>query len=436
MSLRLGLFVVCVVGLGVLLRSINLDSLHSIEADERSWHQVGLSLLRDGVPATWTIFYAAYNSPVVIPCAQGSGIAVRPYLDHPPVFSLLIGMWAYLVRQTDFCEVNWVLLRIPMIILAGATLILTFLFVRRFLGLSSALFALLAFTFFPSHVVASRFIATEHFIAFLLLLGLYCFSFWDDLSSQRSRNYLLLFLLVLCVVAPLVKLTGVVVPVSLILLACVHRRWHLALFFGLGLLFSFLLFFLYGWYYDLHTFLTILAAHHNRPQSSTHFWSFFTAHDLGNFPFFDPSVIVGLSGVFSVGVVHSWKRSAYIITPLIVLSFLFLWVAPVDASAWYRYVIYPFVAIGLGFVFSRLYHNDFTHLPLFLPLLFVMLDLGLLQRQDSLRIGLLILYGVLLLPMLVGSRFLPFRFVFVPSLFLLFFFETLWVAGVLGYPLF
>ena len=429
--------VVALVVIGLLLRIIHLGEVRPIEWDERTFFQVGVSLLRVGVPATWSIFSGVYHGHASINCGDVTYAVVIPYLDHPPLFSLLVGLWSYAVGMRDFCALDWALVRVVMIFIAALSFGAVYLLTQKVFGETLATFSLLAFVFFPSHVVAARFVTPEHLIALLLMLGLYLFAVFETTRSPSLRRLVVFLMGALCLGSPLTKLSGVVVSASLVLLAFTKRHYWLGVLLCWASLLSALLFVGYGWYYDWDAFRSVLAAHHNRGQTFVHFWTLFTTLDLGNnFSLFDPSVIAGLVG--ALGLALSTKRGAgaYVYIPLIVFSFLYLYVAPWEAYGWYKYSLFPLVAVGLGFMFTQLYSNNAVYLALFLPLLSMMLQQSaLLSDQADRRLMVGVFYAAALLPVVMGSRLLQLRVVFIPLLILLFAFEVLWVFRIFQYPL-
>jgi len=417
--------------IALLLRTVNLGEFHPIDLDEKTWLMVGTSLIDTGQPTTWSIFVGAYSK-------AGADInteSVTPYLDHPPLFSLLVGGWAHFWGETDTNNLNWELVRVPMIVISLATIILTYLFVRRAFGKTMALFTLTAFVFFPSHVISSRIIAAEHMIGLLLMLGLYLFAVFATTKNERVKKVTGGAMIFLCLVSLLFKLSAIVVPATLCFLALYKRQWKLGTALSLASLASVLIYMGYGYYYNWEAFVNVLFAHQVRPQSFVHFWTIFTLLDIGHFPFWDPSIIIGLAG--AVGLVAASPRKndnrMYIFIPLLFNSLLFMMIAPVEAYGWYKYSLYPLMAIGLGYVFFQLYKQRVAWYILFLPLLGLMLqNSGLVGNQFGMRLIVIIIYLLLLLSIIFRDKFLHLREVFLPLLFLLFVFEIVWTLRVLG----
>jgi hypothetical protein len=432
-SLKPLLFLVLII-IAVLLRSVNLGEFRpaNLGPDEQSWLMVGTSLIETGTPTAWTIFYGTYWAAGI-----NTSATVTPYLDHPPLFSLLVGGWAYWLGEMNMGSLNWELVRIPMIVISVLTIIFTYLFVRRAFGYTEATFVLLAFVFFPSHVVASRIIAAEHFIGLLLMLGLYLFAVFETTKNKRIKQEVGEIMVILCAVSLMIKLWAVVIPGTLCFLALYRRRWKLSVMLILATLVSVLIFAGYGYYYNWEAFVGILKAHQDQAQTFAHFWTFFTKLDIGYFGFFDVSIIVGLIGIIGLAIEKGIKgRGIYVFVPFLVISFLFLYVATGMAYGWYKYLLYPLIAVGLGHVFAQLYRGRYEYLVLFLPMLSMMMqNSNILNDQMDRRFILFIFYGLPVLTLLLRGRFLQLKSVFLSLLIFLFIFEVLRVTSVLGYKL-
>lgn len=145
-SMKPVLFLLLIV-IAFFLRVGDLGKFNPIAPDEISWMMVGASLIEKGAPSSWTMF--PHKN---VAMSEGCRQAVTPFLAHPPAFSLVVGGWAWLVGETDWCVTNWAQVRVPMIIISILTIIVTFLFVRRVFDNTTANFVLLAFVFFFRHM--------------------------------------------------------------------------------------------------------------------------------------------------------------------------------------------------------------------------------------------------------------------------------------------
>lgn len=429
-AVRVAAVVLLVIGL--LLRTGHLETFRPIGHDELSWIYVGDSLLRTGVPTSWSYFPHPYASVDI-----GCDVVVTPMLEYPPLFALFIGTWSLFTGALDWCAMSWEFVRIPMIAIAFLVMFFTYLLARRLFGEVVALFSLLAFTFFPSHVITSRFVIPEHFIGLLLILGLYCYTFFVSTQQVGVRYLMLVFMTLLSIAAPLSKFWGFAVPGSLVLLSAFYRRWHVAALLSVASLVSGVLLMLYGYYYDWDVFRDAMYMQHGRAASLVHFWTLFTKLDIGWFEFYDPSIIFGMIGALLL-VATSWsgkeERGMYVFAPLFNVSFVLSYLAPYEAWGWYKYFVYPLLALGMGFIFAQLYRGQFAYYILFLPLLLVMLQhSGIMPSQLDRQDMVIVLYALTAFSLLLPHRTLASRALFLSLLALLVTFEVVWAGRILGY---
>src|SRR3989344_4025422 len=84
--------------LGFVLRAHNLSTWPRLGAtfDEYAWTWLGMSLIHDGVPSSWSN-YAEYADFREYKEYQNATFwIVKPYLEHPPLFGLIAGAFAKL----------------------------------------------------------------------------------------------------------------------------------------------------------------------------------------------------------------------------------------------------------------------------------------------------------------------------------------------------
>jgi hypothetical protein len=410
------------------LRMYRVEVFNSATSDERLWLMAGVSLLTEGVPTAWTIQWPQHRWDEYWYASNG---VVTPWLDHPPLFALMAGGWALLTGVPNTGIPTQAVLRFPMVILSVATIFFTWLFVRDICGEKAALFVLAVYTFFPTDLVASRFILPEHAMPFLLILGLY--AWWHYLRETDEKRFFWVWVLLgVSFVAPLCKLIGVIIPMTIGLLMLIHRTYRLLLMLVMTGIASAMLYLLYAWFYGWEIFVGAQTAHVQRAQSFDHFWSFFTKLSTGNIYMFDPTMIIGWAGLFILLATTKDKGARNLFfAALISISFFFLFVASIENYDWYKYPIYPLMAIGTGIIFYRIYKGDYWYLFFFLPLLAeIMQNTALVADQAQRRVLMILMYSIAIFSLLLHRAL--FRRVFVGLLLLLFLLETIWYLRMLG----
>ncbi|HSP64589.1 MAG TPA: glycosyltransferase family 39 protein [Candidatus Deferrimicrobium sp.] len=326
---------------------------HNINNDEFEWGWAGQSLLLHGHPSSWS--YLAGYPP-------GGGVMANPvthallpwqprWVDHPPLFSALVGVFALAAGETAPSTVSLSVIRLVPVLCSVACVGLLYLLVRRHLGrpVAAVAAALLAFT--PVAVTASALVEAEWLLAVFLLGALL-------LVGRRDRLGVAC-LVALCLLAPLVKETGVVVAGSACVMLLLGRRWRLALgvaaagAVGAGLIAA------WGAIVDWPAFVATTQAQfarHATPSNPLAFLMSLVSGYGNRVPFRDPVWYAGLLGVVAALVICAARRrwrEAVFIAPVVAMSLLMLVAAPGQVTqwnGWYRLAIYPLVYVGAAWL--------------------------------------------------------------------------------------
>ncbi|HEV1997939.1 MAG TPA: glycosyltransferase family 39 protein, partial [Candidatus Dormibacteraeota bacterium] len=250
-----GLGAAMAVGLVLRLNQYSLAPLPSDNQDELDWTWAGLGIITKGVPYGWSNLHV-YTDRISV-AANGTTFAVaHPFLDHPPLFSLMVGFAAWLQGARELSDATVAMVRPVPIALAILTLFLLYLLGRRIVGAPAAMAGTFLLATAPAAVLVQRQVEAESLLAPLLLLAL--------ISLQRRllgdvRARWVATLLSCCVLAPLAKVSGVAVAggAAAVLLGAGHWRMALATvvagMVGLGG------FFVYGLTYNADLFFRVVS---------------------------------------------------------------------------------------------------------------------------------------------------------------------------------
>lgn len=353
-----------------ILRSHNYDRVPTANhLDEMLYAWSGLYLIEEGVPVSWStldypkraeVFKGKISYQGGIP--EASVTLYKPWLDEPPLFSLLVGSFAHLyqAKKTDFVPASYI--RMPVVLLAGFTSIMIFLITRMVSGFWTGILAMLIFGTTPILVFASRTAMPENIIAFLLTVIMYLLlKFY-----QKPRFLYLIFLPVLVGIAGLSKPTGYfLLPLALFLIFSVLYKlkkskqallWCLYLI--IGTLPFIIIYFWYGLHFDREIFWQITSTQSHRPVGFNSLAWFFISPAYRTQILKDSWYIFGLlsAAFFIFSPLEGLKK-------LISLAFVY-WIAVVmisggegDLLPWYRFPSFPFLAIltawGLQYLVKR-----------------------------------------------------------------------------------
>ncbi|MBI2327299.1 hypothetical protein HYU92_03165 [Candidatus Curtissbacteria bacterium] len=102
--------------LGLILRFLDYDKFPPFDAtkDEFFYSWAGMSLIQTGTPKSWSIFNAYPDGELVYKWGTWYRL-VSPWLDKPPLYSLITGSWVLLNGARDLFDVRLSILRVILI---------------------------------------------------------------------------------------------------------------------------------------------------------------------------------------------------------------------------------------------------------------------------------------------------------------------------------
>ncbi len=342
----------------LVIRLLTYQSLpHNINNDEFEWGWAGQSLLLNGHPSSWS-YLSGY--------APGGGVMANPvthallpwqprWVDHPPLFAAVVGAFAVAAGETSPSAVSLSVIRLVPVLCSVVCVGLLYLLVRRHLGWPVAAVAATLLAFTPVAVTASALVEAEWLLAVFLLLALL-------LVGRRDRLGVAC-LVAICLLAPLIKETGIVVAGSACLMLLLAHRWRLAVAVAAAGVVGMSLIVAWGAIVDWPAFVATTQAQfarHATPSSPLAFLMSLASGYGNRVPFRDPVWYAGLLGVVTaLGVCAARRRwrEAVFIAPVATMSLLMLVTAPgrvTQWNGWYRLAIYPLVYVGAAWLVVEL----------------------------------------------------------------------------------
>ncbi len=344
------LTLIIVLVLTFILRAHNFEKTPAIgNLEEMLYAWSGIYLVETGVPISWsTLDYpkrAKYFSGVIKSNGGKPDAGVnlyKPWLDEPPLFSLLVGSFAHLygAKRTDMIPAAFI--RTPVIIIAFFTSIVIFLIARFVSGFWTGVLAILVYGTTPIIVFGSRLAVPENLIAFLFSLTLLLILFY--LKKPKFRYLVLIPLF--AGLAGLSKPTGFFIAPIAIYFAITKKDFKGVIYIFLGTLLFILLYILYGLHYDSEIFWRITSLQSFRPVGFGSLAWYLVS------PSYDWRTLIDSWYIFLTA-----AFVFYIFLPFqdhrkIVIFSLVYWVIVVmlsggegDLLAWYRYPTFPLLSI-------------------------------------------------------------------------------------------
>ena len=330
-------------------------------ADEMAWTMVGTSLLQAGVPTGWSYFEYPSRQEVVI--NDQFYPLVTPYLDHPPLFSLVPGsiQWLKKASVTEPLGFEW--LRFPVVLIGCLNLVL-FYFVSKSLFatksehlVSTALFALT-----PSIIFSSRLVLAENvLITWLLLLILLITKL-----EQYRRIFPVAVILVTCLMI-LTKVAGIALVAGIGLYALLYKNYRLLWLLIIGAVTGFVTTLAYASYYNLDLFFSIQSqqSSYRHQDLISPLISLFIQPELVNSLYFDGFIALGCIALVLIAL---WDRSQRqtLVLSVSVMYILFIVVAVgalIGAPdsflgsalyGWYLYPLYPLFVLAIADMLEEL----------------------------------------------------------------------------------
>jgi len=333
--------VITILGSAIRIYKYDQIPVHNWTADEYAFAWSGMSLIKNHVPTSWS-WLKAYGDLPKATWKGGIYQLVTPWLDHPPLFSLIVGSAAILGGANTFFDCTLTSIRIPSLIFGILAIPLFYILSLKLCNTNVAIISTLILATNPNTVFLSRLAVSENLMLFLSLLTLLCFLRYCE-SSNSTYLYISAFL---AGIASLAKITGFFLVPMLCLLLIYRHKWRESLgVFVIGLLLL-SVYFIYGSIYDLELFLKILQSHTER------FDNFLLFKEIILKPVFFEDGWLTFSWLILIAVFRTSKANIkyqIIYIPIIVYSFILLFTGSQSHFyAWYLIPYFPFLFLALG----------------------------------------------------------------------------------------
>jgi hypothetical protein len=348
-----------IVVLAALLRfhDYALVPFHHETADEYQHAWEGWHLLHEGVPAAWSTFPDRY------PAGQTRDfrwfgdryVLVRPYFDHPPLFSIPVGLVCSLAGARTFLDCTLPAMRlVPILLSLWGVVLLRRLALTYGAGERGALLACLVYATLPVIVMAQRLVKAESLLALLFMGTMIALGGGEagtpatDAAPPRRRA---LRAGMLGFLAIWTKATGITVSLAAALLLAGRRRWRDVVLVAALAAAALVSYAAYGVAYDGGIWARILDA-----QSTTKWVSMEAFHDL-----LGGKVVVKWFGrgtylfLLLAVVVTARGRARALLLPLVLYGAVLALTADHRVIyGWYRVPLYPFLCVAAGLYLDRM----------------------------------------------------------------------------------
>ena len=342
-----------VTGLALFLRLHRVADapLFTDNLDEIQFTWAGLNLILHGDAYTWSF---APGYPAYIPFnAFGVTVpTVHHWLDHPPLFALIMGGWVWLLGVRDMTGFTAAQVRFLPVMFSTLTIPLTYLLGRRFLGPPAAIAGAALLATAPAAILLGRQAEPESLQAVLLLAAL-LLSF--RVLEGRGGTWTLLALLVCCLAAPLAKVSGIAVAGICAVILVASGQWRLGAALGLAGLAGLAAFALYGAFIDWGQFIRAQSVHASFRIGVMSGYDFISGSAGINRRLRDGWWLLGWIGLGLIAARSDRRRQLFGVWPAAAYAATILVIAgerQVEQYGWYRQIIYPEIYLGAGCVIA------------------------------------------------------------------------------------
>ena len=348
-----------VVCLGFLLRAYMYQYIpFSGEPDELYSVWNGLSLIEDGVPSSWSGLSAYEEKDIIFFGQIGGGswengafrmyTIVRPWFDHFPMFSLIVGGNAKLFNMEKLKVLPTGIIRLPMLFFGLVSLVLIYLVTKKLFNRDVAFVSLLFFATSPIIVFSSRMVVLENL---LVIFELILINFVYEFLKTNKRKFLYLIYLMVFLSLQL-KATGIFFVLAVGVLFLFEKKKREVVNLMLVSLLSVLTILGYGFYYDGSLFFRVMKVLTTKEVGFATIAKMFSTPTVATTGFFDGWFYFGFISMWLVIFSEKLKKEKGMV---IIISFFITWIAGLfltsartDNMGWYWLPLYPLMAISGG----------------------------------------------------------------------------------------
>lgn len=347
-----------ILGIGTWIRSVNLSvwPREGATFDEFAWTFQGLSIITKGVPTSWSP-HSAYTNRREWYNPQGAHfVLVTPYLEHPPLFGLVAGGFAYLEGIRDFSQVTIAKIRPLALFLGVLSIIAVFLLGKSVYGTRIGLLASSLYTIVPTVAIGSRLVQNENFFIPLFLLSLY---FANEYTKKPTKGKLV-GSVVLSSILPLAKVPWVAAPMSVILLFLIHKRWKEVGVTAVSTLVCFSGFLLYGFMLDSSVFTNLWKLQMARyDMAFDSLFALFRNPLIADRTFVDGWIYFGWAAMIWL-LNRDMKKTYPLILGFLAYFAVYVFAIPNEPlHGWYRYPFYPFLILATASMISEFANSNY-----------------------------------------------------------------------------
>ena len=337
--------------LGLFLRSHDLTRapLLTDNGDELQFTWAGLNMIQTGDAYTWS-YYPAYPGVTPFTAFGVTYPMVHHWLDHPPLFSLVMGGWVWLLGDRGMLDVTADQVRVLPVLFGTATIVLIYCLGRETLGRLPAIAGATLLATAPGAVLLSRQAEPESLQAVLLLGSLLATL---RLVRGTGGRGAVATILACSLTAPLLKVSGIAIGVICAVVLLVSGHWRAGALALAAAAVGVLIFIAYGWVVDWTIFVNAWKVQTGNRISVMSAYDFITWSSGVNRRLEDPWWILGWIGLGAWMATRRGDRELFLAWPVAAYAAAMLVMAgelQTQQYGWYKLIVYPEVYLAAGYL--------------------------------------------------------------------------------------
>jgi 4-amino-4-deoxy-L-arabinose transferase-like glycosyltransferase len=387
--------------LGLFLRNHNIYTWPRLGAtfDEYAWTWLGINLIQNHIPESWSP-HPQYKERKHVVYQEAKFFLVKPYLEHPPLFGIVAGSFALASGVKDIYHVDLQHIRGLALLLGVLSIFILYVFAAELYDYKIGLLSAGIYATVPTIVVGSRLVENENFFIPLLLTSLFLISRFIKTKKPIYRNTAA----VICGLLTLAKVPWIAGALGIVLIFMYLRKYKDAFKFLAIVIPIFLLFIIYGAFFDWGLFVSLWKLQLQRYDLTFNsIFALFTSPYLADRLMVDGWIYFGWFAVFLLSV-KDFKKNFMVLLPFLAYLSIYVFAIPNEPShGWYRYPFYSFLVISTALFLKEYFTKNYLLTFLFL----IFTGLSMLELSWAKSIGFsfivfrsfLILFGISLAPL-------------------------------------
>ena len=329
--------------LGLALRIHHLATMPvpNETVDEYAWTWAGMTILQEHTPRSWS-HLAGYAEVSHQHWRDHEYYLVKPWLDHPPLFAVVMGCWMLAGGYHDMFSVDLSWMRWFSIWLFVGNFLALFALARRYFETDVVLLGLACFALAPLAVVNQKLVVSENF--FVLIWMTTQLALFRYIESGRRRWAMAMA--VGAFALPLIKIPALGCSLHLALLAAMRRRTSAVLLLAAATSIGLLAVFAWGYHYSPSIFLHIMGAHARRFVGLGSSWQMIWALKMVDHPFFYAPFIFALMSMLLDA--SDGKAREFYLQYVVYLLCMTFFADERSIYGWYTIPLYPVASMAVA----------------------------------------------------------------------------------------